>query len=544
MIRSLAGVRVVDLSWVWAGPSSTRILADLGADVVKIEAPQRPDSVRALVQDRNTSHPDYWNHAGYFIEKNLGKRGMTLNLGSTEGRDIFLMLVARSHVVVESFSPRVMEQLGLSFAKLREVQPKLVMVSLSGYGATGPHRNRTAYGAALEAESGITSTIGYDGGPPVKSGLAYTDPLSGVLAAGAILHALYRQECGELAAGIHIDLAERDVAVPLVTEQLAAFQLDNKLPERIGNRHETYAPQGCFACAGNDRWVAITVRSDTEWYEVAQIIERPDIAGLSLAERRQRETELHELIAAFCRNRFDRDVVSLLQSRGVPVAPIQDGRDLLEDPQLRQSNFFTDITDTLVGTKPFFRFLGARFEKTMCAPSGPAPHLDEHTEAVLRELEFDADSISGLRDRGVWGHHLTPGARSNLGLPLQLLREIGAVTEIDALPAVGSSKPVSFTKSQQRIDSVEEFLAIASEYFRVQDRSAEAQFISGETFPAALTRWWVETIELHIPSRNVFEWTCPGCRSRVKSAGAPLYSLPLFDYALWDFCPTCAAPAD
>ncbi|HJM74442.1 MAG TPA: CoA transferase [Dehalococcoidia bacterium] len=432
--KPLAGVRIVDVSWVWAGPAASRILADLGAEVVKIESPRRPDTVRALVQDRNEGHPDYWDYGGYFIEKNLGKRAITLDLNAPEGKEVFLQLVADADVVMESFRPRVMEQFGLGYDQLLAVSPELVMVSLSGYGQDGPARNRTAYGHALEPESGITSTIGYAGERPIKSGLAYTDPISGVLAAGAIVHALQQRESGERKGALYIDLAERDAVLPFMAERIVDYQLSGELAPRLGNRHERFAPQGCYACAGNDRWVAITARDDDEWTALARLVGAEQLAGLDLPARRERVDELDAAIGTWCETRDPFEVMELLQASGVPAAVVQNGRDLLRDPQLRGRDYFFPADHPRVGKKLYHRFLGARFETFVASSSSPAPLLDEHTDEVLGELGYDADQIAKLRADAVSGHQLEPLQTLRAALAMEWLLEQGAITELDPIP--------------------------------------------------------------------------------------------------------------
>jgi crotonobetainyl-CoA:carnitine CoA-transferase CaiB-like acyl-CoA transferase len=440
--KPLRGIRVVDLSWVWAGPAATRILADLGADVIKIESPHQPDGVRALVQDGNVTLPDYWNRGGYFIERNLGKRGMTIDLRTPEGVMVFLALVRRADVVVESFSPRVMPQLGLGFDRLARERPGLIMASLSGYGQTGPQRNRVAYGAALEPEAGITATIGYPDGPPVKTGLAYTDPISGALAAGAILHALYRRLSGEDVSAVHIDLAEREAVLPFMSLAIADYQLTGRLPQRIGNRHPDHWPQGCYPCAGPDRWIAITVRHDQDWRALTRLLGREDLAELTLAERRARAEEIEVVLAGYCGSRAPYALMATLQAWGIPAAVVQNGRDLLHDPHLRARGFFYDADHPCVGMKTYFRYLGAVFEQCSATSTGPAPLLDEHTDAILAELGYAPEAIQDLRARGVYGHRLTEGARPNLALPLDLLVELGALAAVDVMPAATAGTAV------------------------------------------------------------------------------------------------------
>lgn len=432
--RPLDGITVVDLTWVWAGPSATRILADLGAGVIKIESPRRPDSVRALVQFANETRPDFWNYAGYFIEKNLGKRGMTLDLARKEGLQIFVDLVRKADVLVESFSPRVMEQLGLSFEALRIVNPRLIYASMSGYGHDGPMRDRPAYGAALEAESGITATIGYPGGPPVKSGLAYSDPLSGVLAAGAIIDALADRERGMLSEAVHIDISEREVIIPFVSQQIAQFQFDGVPVERIGNANDECVFQDCFACSEHDSWITVSARDPIEWLALV------DVVGTQLPDNpRTAQRFISETLEAFFGQITAAEAMQVMQRAGVPAAVVQNGKDLLADPQLAHRGFFTQVRHENIGWVPFPRFLAATFQSTNADPRGVSPRLDANTEEVLSELGLDRATIRRLKDDGVWGHQLEEGSRTNLGLPLDILSRIGAVSRVDALPNSGAS---------------------------------------------------------------------------------------------------------
>lgn len=426
----LSGVRIVDLSWAYAGPSATRTLAELGASVIKIESPRRPDGARALIQDRNESHPDYWNRGLYFAEKNLGKRAMTLDLTKSLGIDAFLRLIRMADVVIESFTPRVMENFGLGFERLVGEQPHLIMASLSGYGETGPRRNRPAYGSALEPEAGITFGTGYLGGPPVKTGLAYTDPISGVLAAGAILHALYEKFTGLRDGSLFIDLAEREAVLPFVGEALAEYQIEGKLPNRIGNRHRMFAPQGCYECL-DDGWVAITVRDDDEWRILAQAIGIDGLGLMEMEERRERVDEIDSHIAEYCVTRDRFEVMESLQELGIPVGVVQDGRDLLSDPQLNARSFFYSVDHPVTGERRYHRFIGSSFEKWSMQSTKHAPLLDEHTDQILAELGYSVSEIEEFRFTGVSGNEIASLGRSGPTLDLEWLLEQGGVSAVD-----------------------------------------------------------------------------------------------------------------
>ena len=259
----LEGIRVLDLTQVYAGPTCTRILSDLGADVIKLEGLKRMDITRNFVMPENTGKDDYWNRSGYFLLRNGGKKSLTLDFGDPEAVELVKRLVPHADIVAESFTPRVMAKFGLDYESLKAAKPEIIMVSLSGYGQTGPWRDFTAYGMGLEPASGISSLTGYRDGPPLRTGISFTDPYSGVVGAGAVLSALhYRRRTGK---GQYIDLSEHESAVPVTGFALMDYALNGRMEPRMGNRSHWYAPQGCYRCKGEDNWIAITVRDDAEW---------------------------------------------------------------------------------------------------------------------------------------------------------------------------------------------------------------------------------------------------------------------------------------
>ena len=259
----LDGVRVLDLSHVFAGPTCTRILAELGADVIKVEARQRLDISRILIMTDNDTADQPWNRTCYFAVHNAGKRGITLDLTGEQGRDLLSRLIPHSDVLVESFTPRVMKAFELEYETVRQLKPDIIMLSMSGYGQTGPYRDWSAYGMGLEPASGISAATGYRGGPPIRTGMSFTDPLTGVLAAGAVLAALhYRQRTGR---GQFIDLSQQEGAIALMGAALMDYQMNGRLPERMGNRSSWAAPQGCYRCRGDDDWLVISIENDEEW---------------------------------------------------------------------------------------------------------------------------------------------------------------------------------------------------------------------------------------------------------------------------------------
>jgi crotonobetainyl-CoA:carnitine CoA-transferase CaiB-like acyl-CoA transferase len=207
----LLGVRVLDFTAVYAGPTCTRLLADLGADVIKVEGPKRSDITRNFVMPENNTEDDYWNKAGYFLLRNGGKKSLTLDFSEESGGaglEIVKKLIPHCDVIAESFTPHVMAKLGLDYESVKAIRPDVIMISLSGYGQDGPWRDYSAYGMGLEPASGISSITGYAGGDPLRSGISFTDPYTGIVGAGAVLSAIiYRRRTGK---GQYIDLSEQE----------------------------------------------------------------------------------------------------------------------------------------------------------------------------------------------------------------------------------------------------------------------------------------------------------------------------------------------
>jgi crotonobetainyl-CoA:carnitine CoA-transferase CaiB-like acyl-CoA transferase len=383
----LSGVRVLDLSQVYAGPTCSRILCDLGAEVIKVEGLHRIDITRNFVIYDNKTEGDYWNRAHYFLFRNAGKKSLTLDFQEPRAVELLKRLVPHADVLVESFTPRVLAQHGLDYPSLRELRPDLVMVSLSGYGQTGPWRDYSAYGMGLEPASGIASLTGYRGGDPLRTGMSFTDPYSGIIGAGAVLAALhYRRRTGK---GQYIDLSEQEAAILVGGYALMDYALNGREPERIGNRSPWFAPQGCYPCLGEDNWLALTVRDDAEWAafcgaaghaEWAEDERFADVPG-----RHRHHDELDELIAGWTRQRDQTEAMRLLQRAGVTAVAVLNPKQVLLDPHLRERGYF-DMVEHAGAKRPVPKQLGARFSAFGCGARGPAPSLGEHNREVLQGL--------------------------------------------------------------------------------------------------------------------------------------------------------------
>ncbi len=413
----LAGIRVVDLTQVFAGPTCTRILADLGADVIRFESANRLDVTRNLIIADNEGLDHHWHRSSYFTIRNAGKREMVLDLAKEEGCAIFKKLVAGAAVVVESFTPRVMENFGLGYDALKQIKPDIIMCSLSGYGQYGPMRDFGAYGMGLEPASGISSITGYREGPPIRSGLSFTDPYSGFVGAGAILTGLhYRRRTGK---GQYIDLSEQEAAIPIVGAALLEYQMNARLKERLGNRSEYAAPQGCYRCAGDDRWAVISCTDDAEFERLAHATGHPewldDGRFSTLLARHEHHDELDEAITQWTSQRDHYEVMHTLQQAGVKAAAVLDGKEVLLDPQFRARNHFDIIDQPHLGKRPVQRHLAAKLTRFEPKARSHAPLLGEHNEEVLREIGMSDEEIARLKAEGVIAD------RPNLPVPPQLI---------------------------------------------------------------------------------------------------------------------------
>jgi crotonobetainyl-CoA:carnitine CoA-transferase CaiB-like acyl-CoA transferase len=434
----LDGVRVVDLTQVFAGPTCTRILADLGADVVRFEATTRLDVTRNLIITENDGLDHPWHRASYFIVRNVGKREMVVDLNTDAGRDIIRKLVARADVVVESFTPRVMQNFGLGYDQLKEIKQDIIMCSLSGYGQYGPMRDFGAYGMGLEPASGISSITGYDGGPPARSGLSFTDPYSGFMGAGAVLTALaYRRRTGK---GQYIDLSEQEAAMPIMGAALMETQMNGRLAPRRGNRSAWAAPQCCYRCAGDDRWAVISCADDAEFARLAEAIGRKDWPQddrfKTLAGRIEHHDELDEGITAWTSQRDHYDVMHTLQGAGVKAAPVLDGKEALLDPHFAARRVYDVVDQPLLGKRPVQRHVAAKFTRFEAKARRPAPLLGEHNAEVLAEIGMSEDEIRRLQEQKVIGD--TPDIpvppqliSMALKLPYEQFVEIGVLQAVE-----------------------------------------------------------------------------------------------------------------
>jgi crotonobetainyl-CoA:carnitine CoA-transferase CaiB-like acyl-CoA transferase len=434
MTGPLDGIRVLDFTQVYAGPTCTRILGDLGADIVKVEGLTRIDGVRMLLATDQTLMPEPWNRGFYYSLRNAGKRSLTAELTREEGRDLIKRILPSFDIVAESFTPRVMRGFGLDYESLREVKPDLIMISLSGYGQSGPHAQWSAYGMGLEPASGISQLTGYAGGPPLRTGISFTDPLTGFMAAAAVLTALrYRRRTGK---GQYIDLSEQEAAMAVSAYALLDYQMNGRGPERRGNRGRVAAPQGCYRCGGDDDWLVISISGDDEWQRFCEVIGHADWATderfRTVLARHENHDALDALIEGWTREEDHYEAFHLLQRAGVTAAPVLNGKELLFDPHLMERGQFDLLEHGAQGKRPIPRHLSARFETFEAKPRAAAPLLGQHNREVLREAGLSDDEIDALQAEGVIGDRpqiAMPATATRSARPLSFddLVEVGAL---------------------------------------------------------------------------------------------------------------------
>ncbi|MEW1826868.1 CoA transferase [Streptomyces sp. NPDC088196] len=398
---ALHGIRVLDLTWVLAGPYCTKVLADHGADVIKVESMGRPDPTRfaPFMHLSRGPHTDP-NTNGYFNEVNRNKRSIALDTRTEEGVAVLRDLIAHADVLVENFSSTVMRKLGLDYEELTRINPDLVYVSMSGMGHTGPRNGWVSYADTVSASAGLTGLTGW--GPDDVVGVIYGhgDIVAGLQAALATVAALeHRAVTGR---GQHIDLSQLEATAAHMGTSL----LGGPAVKPSGNTHPSWSPQGVYRCLGADRWLAVSVRDDSEWAALCEVIGRPELATderTFTAEARRRSTALVDSALGEWTRTLPVDVAAeALQAHGIPAGAVQDGRELVEhDPQLRARGFYVRKEHPVAGA---FLHEGVPIRLTR-TPGGireAAPVLGADTDAVLSEVAgFSTERIQRLREAGV-----------------------------------------------------------------------------------------------------------------------------------------------
>ncbi len=400
---ALSDVKILDFMWVMAGPASTRILADYGATVLRIESPTRVDVARTLHPHHdNQSAPD---SSGLFSNCNAGKYGITLDLGNPVAREVVHDLVRWADVVTESFSPRAMRRWGFDYESLRKVKPNLIMLSTCLFGQTGPFSGIAGFGTMAAAISGFHNLAGWTDRAPCGVFGAYTDYISPRFTACAILAALeHRRQTGE---GQYIDQSQAEASTHFLGPAVLDFTTNGRIEQRMGNADSQHAPHGVYPAAGDDKWVAIVCKSDGEWRALCSLMKRNDLANdlrlVGATGRVEHRDEIDRAVGEWTATLDAGEVECLLQSRGIAAHQVQNASECYRDPQMLHRGHFVELEHHTYG-KTTVEGPRAVLSRTPANAQRRAPMLGEHNEYVLREiLGYDDEKIAALAASGVLG---------------------------------------------------------------------------------------------------------------------------------------------
>ena len=400
----LAGVRIVDLTMGWAGPFATRNLADLGAEVIKVESISYADWWRGtLYNDAYLRGKSYEYNHNYLL-MNRNKRGITLDLTSETGRDLLKQLVAKADAVIENYSAEVLPKLGLDQSVLRKVNPRLVMLTMPAFGTGNSWSNARAYGGTLEQASGLPLHTGHPDGPPAMTAYAYGDPVGGFNSCAALLLGLLAQQRD--GQGRHINLSQVEGMLSLAAPYIIEQSVKGATRPRVGNRHGRHAPQGIYRTMGIDAWVLVSIQTITQWQALCEVLGHPtwatDAAFQTAQGRRERHDEIDKAITAWCSHRSADAALYALQAAGVPTGEAKPMSSVMRDAHLVERGFWRTLHRSYgpyLSTTTYFRENGAPMPIRNASPT-----LGEHTDAVLREhLGLSDADLAALQAQGVIG---------------------------------------------------------------------------------------------------------------------------------------------
>ncbi|WP_374022307.1 CoA transferase [Mycobacterium sp. HNNTM2301] len=402
----LAGIRVIDATAWWAGPSSTHILAALGADVIHLESIQHPDGAR-MTAAPFVDQPNWWERSAMFLATNTNKRGLTLDLSAPKGRELFFRLIEQVDLVVENFSPRVFENFGITWEALSAVNSRLIMTRMPAFGLDGPWRNNVGFAQTMEQMTGMAWVTGHEYDQP-RIPRGPCDPLAGMHSAFAMLVGLSRRE--HTGQGSFIEVSMVEAALNAASEQAIEYTAYGTVLSRLGNRSRDAAPQGLYPCRGEEEWLALSIASDEQWSALKTVLGRPGWANDPSLDTHEGRWHAHDLIDAqleqWASGQKSAEAAAVLSACGVPASALCDARLSPRHPQLVARGYFEQLDHSIVGphqvpTLPF-RFRGV---DRWCR--SPAPTVGEHNEIILTGvLGLDESAIEALTAESVIGTRL------------------------------------------------------------------------------------------------------------------------------------------
>jgi benzylsuccinate CoA-transferase BbsF subunit len=386
-------LRVLDFCWVGAGAFVTRLLADLGADVIKVESHAHPDNLRLSGPHKTGAR--HLEGSGYFASRNTNKKSIALNMGKPEARALARQLAQKCSVVTNNFRPGIMERWGLGYAELAAADPSLIYLAMPMQGSSGPHKSYIGFGSTISAISGLVEMSGAPGRAPIGTGTHYPDhiPNPGHALVGLLAAIFHRARTGE---GQYIELAQLESTVNLLGPNILRYSASGELPRRTGNRRDGAVPCGVFPCAGDDVWCAIEIENDAGWQALVETLERPawmtDPAFDTLMGRSAGIDAIEGKLAQETRGRKADDLVLALQARGVAASVVETSRDVMEDRQLNARGYWRGIDHAEMGritvnVPPFFSAEEGRQREP-----APPPLLGEQTREIAIGLLGLSDS--------------------------------------------------------------------------------------------------------------------------------------------------------
>ncbi len=393
----LTGLKVLDLSRVLAGPFATQVLADLGALVWKVESPGGDDT-------RRWGPPFVGGESAYYLAANRGKKSLAINLKDPRGAAIVRELAGRADVLIENFKAGGLEKYGLDYPSLKEANPRLVYVSITGFGQTGPRAQEPGYDAALQGITGLMSITGEPDGPPIKVGVALIDVLTGWAAVAGILAALLERE--RSGRGQHLDLSLFEVGLMSLVNQAQSYLVTGTAPRRLGNAHPQIVPYQAFQAKGG--WFILAVGNDAQFARMCRAIGREALARdprfRTNADRVKNRDALIPVLAAVFRERGRDEWIQLFRAHGVPATPVNDLAEAFADPQVEARGAIWELDHPTVGALRTVASVFQHFSRTPAAPAGPPPRLGEHTlEVLVEELGYREEELRALVQAGAIG---------------------------------------------------------------------------------------------------------------------------------------------
>ena len=392
---ALQGVKVLDLTRVLAGPFATMMMADMGAEIIKIEMPKKGDDSRQF-------GPFLKGESSYYMNLNRNKKGITLNLKHPRGKEIFIEMVKKADIVMENYRPGTMEKLGLGYEELKKINPGIVYACVSGFGHYGPYKNRAGYDIIGQAMSGLMSTTGEPGGEPTRTGTAMADVLAGLSVAIGTLAALHYRDKTGIGQKVDVSLVDSTVASMEIINQI--YLVEGRIPERIGNRYESCYPYDSFRA--KDGSIVIGAANDKLWGKVCELMNKPELATCEdfdkNIKRVQRHAEVKKIVEAWTLEHTIDELVDALLGAGVPVAPINTIDRVVKDPHIAGAReMFVDVEHPIAGK---MKITGSHIKLSETKPSvkTPAPILGQHNKEFYQEFmglteeEIESMNVDGI----------------------------------------------------------------------------------------------------------------------------------------------------